>query len=240
MLSEFPFAVSDDERGPTIDDSGVRATREANGDQELDSQDEQSSVTQRKDLIEERVDFVEDEIQQTHNVSKKPEARVTTLKNGPSDDLNLRDLGRLLYIRPIPKKLYVLERDLSETSWHVSGSMVLLFPNKGPKGLIPLKPTKFVRTVNDVTFENGMLTRWETDQPSVALAEVRIPVDVVSAFLGTIAEVVQLKVNISSKEQALAEAQAGQIQADAELLALRLCIEASGNSREDLMACLDE
>lgn len=83
----------------------------------------------------------------------------------------------------------------------------ILLPNDSPTFFIELKRAALVKNTYDIKFENGMLVSTKATKPSEVLAAVSLPVDIVKAIASIPAEIVQLKINYSSNEKALAEAQ---------------------------------
>lgn len=88
----------------------------------------------------------------------------------------------------------------------IQSAMVLL-PNGGPLGVVPVNASPFVETVYDVTFDQGMVTSWDAQRPSELASVVRIPVAVLKAIVSIPAELIQLRVNLTSSERELLEAQ---------------------------------
>lgn len=98
-----------------------------------------------------------------------------------------------------------------------SNSAVFGLPNRSPTYVMPLERWAFVRTTHDVKLENGVFKSITTERPSSALALASAPLDIAKAALTAVAEVVQLKVDLSGKEKALAEAKVAEIEAKSAL-----------------------
>lgn len=98
-----------------------------------------------------------------------------------------------------------------------SNSAVFGLPNRSPSFVMPLERWAFVKTSHDVKLEEGVFKSITTDRPSSALAVAAAPLDVASAALSAVGELVQLKFDLSGKEKALADAKVAEIQAKAAL-----------------------
>jgi hypothetical protein len=99
----------------------------------------------------------------------------------------------------------------------VSNSVSALLPNGSPTFALPIDRWAFVNTTHDVKLQSGSFQSITTDRPSSALALAAAPVDAVKAVLGAVGEIVQLKVDLSGKEQALADARVAEIKAKSDL-----------------------
>lgn len=83
-------------------------------------------------------------------------------------------------------------------------SVPLLLPNYSPVERIAIDATTFATNVHALTFENGMLTQAQTDQPSELLAIVKLPTNIISGVLGSVTNLIQLRFNVGQQETALA------------------------------------
>jgi len=77
-------------------------------------------------------------------------------------------------------------------------------------------------------------------QPSAAFEIVRLPVRMLEALFSVPARLIQLKFDVSSKAKSLAEVQAAQIKADAELLKLKACIDTAVDAEAALSSCFKD
>jgi hypothetical protein len=105
-------------------------------------------------------------------------------------------------------------------SAHVLGaksSTVAYLPNDAPILSLPIASHALVTTTYDVVFTDGSLAKVTRDVPSSALALVSLPLDVAKAVIGTVNEFIQLKIDTSGKEKALADARIAEISAQAAL-----------------------
>lgn len=125
-----------------------------------------------------------------------------------------------------------------EKDFVVEKAIVALLPNGGPVAYIPIKAAPFVKTVNDVTFKDGSIASWDNTRPSEALEAVRLPVKVAKQILSVPTELLQLKVDLSSKEKAIAEVQAAQIATETKLRLLQECLATEIRDGNDGGACI--
>jgi len=99
-------------------------------------------------------------------VAEKVEATAETAEQagGPGNSDNLA-LG-LTYRRPAPRFITInqLKKSEGKLVQYPLQSALMLLPQAGERGLVPIKGRAFTKTVNDVTFENGMLTKWDTSR----------------------------------------------------------------------------
>jgi hypothetical protein len=117
---------------------------------------------------------------------------------------------------------------------HVLGttsSTVVYLPNASPVLSLPIASHALVTTTYDLVFANGSLSKVTKDAPSSALALVSLPLDVVKAVADTVSDLIQLKIDTSGKEKALADAKVAQITAQAALEA-KLAEQASSTGQE--------
>jgi len=84
---------------------------------------------------------------------------------------------------------------------------IVLLPNESPAYLFDLRRTALVKKTYDVKFENGFLTSAKINKPSELLAGVSLPVDIIKSVASIPAEIIQLKVNYNSQQQAVLDAQ---------------------------------
>ncbi len=112
-------------------------------------------------------------------------------------------------------------------SGHPIDSSIVLLPNKGPVGLIPFKAGSFVKTVHDVEFKNGLLTKWDTNKPSEILAIVRVPLDIVDGIFEGLSKLVPFQTKQVTNESDLLKAQAELFKSQTELLEAQRSLEAA-------------
>lgn len=118
----------------------------------------------------------------------------------------------------------------------IDAALVML-PQAGPISYIPMRSSAFVKTTNDVLFENGMITSWTANRPSEVLEVVRLPVRIAKSIVSIPAEIFQLRVNLSDQQKGLAETQKAQIEAQARLLEIKTCVTTAGDDSTAALAC---
>ena len=98
-----------------------------------------------------------------------------------------------------------------------SNSAVFGLPNRSPTFVMPLERWVFVKTTHDVKLEGGVFKSVTTDRPSSVLAVASAPLDLAKAVFSAVSEVVQLRIDLSGKEKALADAKVAEIESNAAL-----------------------
>ena len=93
-----------------------------------------------------------------------------------------------------------------------------VIPNVGPVTVIPMEAGPFVKTEYDLKFEDGLLTEMHATKPSELLAIVQIIPDTLKSIASIPAELVQVKVDYSTKAKSLLDARKNIIDAQKGLL----------------------
>jgi hypothetical protein len=83
---------------------------------------------------------------------------------------------------------------------------------------MPITRAAFVRKVTNLTFDSGVLTEIHIEKPSEALAFMEIPLTIAKAILSVPAELIQLKINYSSRDKELHDARKAELEAKQALL----------------------
>jgi hypothetical protein len=89
----------------------------------------------------------------------------------------------------------------------------VLLPNGGPIVAIALDRAPFVEKIHDITFTNGTPSEISIKKPSEALEVAKLPLEVVGAVFRTVGELIQLRIDTTGKEAALAEKEVALIEA---------------------------
>ncbi|QJU57000.1 hypothetical protein HL653_03645 [Sphingomonas sp. AP4-R1] len=118
----------------------------------------------------------------------------------------------------------------------IDATMTML-PQVGPISYIPMQSSIFVKTVDDVVFDNGMLVSWNATRPSEVLEVVRLPVKILKAVVSVPAELIKLRIDLSDQQKGLAASQEAQIGAQAKLAKIQACVDATGGDKEKALAC---
>lgn len=114
---------------------------------------------------------------------------------------------------------------------------ITMLPQIGPISYIPMRSSAFVKTVDDVVFDNGMLVSWNASRPSEILEIVRLPVKILKSVVSVPAEIIKLRIDLSDQQKGLAASQQAQIAAQAKLAKIQACVEAAGTDKDVAMAC---
>lgn len=148
----------------------------------------------------------------------------------------------IFYRTPLPAQIRISECPaVGCTSGDVViEDLLVSIPQAGPISYIPQRSSAFVRTVNDVQFENGVIKSWSADRPSEVLEVVRLPVRILTAIVSVPANLIQLRVNHDTQAKNLAEIQAAQMAASLKLQILQTCLAAAGEDSTAAKGCLSQ
>eukprot|EP01156_Anaeramoeba_ignava_P011256 Anaeramoba_ignava/a482504_22.p1 GENE.a482504_22~~a482504_22.p1 ORF type:complete len:320 (+),score=60.61 a482504_22:1682-2641(+) len=94
---------------------------------------------------------------------------------------------------------------------------IIYLPNNSPLMIMEINREVFVKKITNLEFENGVLTKVEIKKPSSLVEIVSLPVNILKAIVGIPAELIQLKINTSSKEKELSEKLKEEIEAKKQL-----------------------
>lgn len=100
-------------------------------------------------------------------------------------------------------------------------------PNEGPIRVLPFKWASCVTTKYGAVFENGMLVKRTINRPSSLAECLKIPLQILQEIISLPTELIQLKIDYSSKQEELINAQRKIIEANE---SLRKAIEQQNNS----------
>ncbi len=161
---------------------------------------------------------------------------VFTIKR-PAYEYSLNEIPRsisgVVYRRSMPYTInvkQVLEEGNSTEEGSVTNkySKTFMLPNKGPIAVLPLEAGPFVKTDYDVEFNHGMLTKHNAKRPSEGRGLTAIPLFMAKAVAAVPASILQLKIDYSSKQKELLEAQKLKFEAEESLRKKKGAIEESG------------
>lgn len=143
----------------------------------------------------------------------------------------------LLYRRPVQRMLVAYDvskveapeitDDVAESQGKYMQSVSLLLPNGGPVAVLDLKASRMVTTEFDFAFKDGMLISFKSVRPSEALAWASLIPQALSAIIAIPTELIQLKVDYSTKDKALTDAKKASLDSELELLKAQQAIEAA-------------
>jgi len=114
-----------------------------------------------------------------------------------------------IYYRPLLP--YELSFTLKDFAYYKKETISL--PNEAPIMAIDLTRGAFIKKAMTLNFKNGILTQIKIDKPSEVLAAMDIPLDIAKGIVSLPAELIQLKIDYSSKNTNLYNALLQEIQA---------------------------
>lgn len=85
----------------------------------------------------------------------------------------------------------------------------------------------FIPTSYDIAFQDGMLTKWDVDRPSELYAIIQIPLNILKDVIALPTQLIQLKLDYSSKDVDLLKSEKAQVEAAA---ALKKAVESSSGT----------
>ena len=149
--------------------------------------------------------------------------------------------GKIFYRTPAPVVIRLEQtRALAcqdDSCWQPVDMAIVGLPQAGPISYIPMNSAAFVKTVNDVQFADGAITSWSAERPSEVLEVVRLPVKIATAIISVPAQILSLKIDYSTKDRSLLEAQRLQMQARENWRQLNECLQAAGDNAPAAKAC---
>jgi hypothetical protein len=108
-------------------------------------------------------------------------------------------------------------------------SETVLMPNGAPILSLPVHRAAFVKNITNATFDQGILTEVHIEKPSELLGFVEIPLAIAKAISEIPGELLQFKIDYSTKEKQLADAQKAQLDAVQTLLNAQRNSNSTGN-----------
>lgn len=124
------------------------------------------------------------------------------------------DPAGLFYRRELPYVISIYNaRGDDATAFVIAKAIMLSLPNESPLEMVKLEGGTFTTRTFSTIFDNGILLSHTEAKPSEALAVARIPVDVMKAVFEIPTSLLQLKVNYTSKDKELANAQRDLVEA---------------------------
>lgn len=151
--------------------------------------------------------------------------------------------GALFYRTALPQTI-ILRQCTTGTQCAPEGAdsvpidaTITMLPQIGPVSYIPMRSSAFVKTVDDVVFDNGMLVSWNASRPSEVLEVVRLPVKILKSIVSVPAEIFKLRIDLSDQQKGLAASQQAQMAAQAKLAKIQTCVDAAGANKDAAMTC---
>jgi hypothetical protein len=124
----------------------------------------------------------------------------------------------LYYRRPVYRTIAIYTATPTGSPIDYVQSLSLLLPNEGPIGRVDLPAARMVTTGYDFAFKEGMLISFNSTRPSEGLAAAMLIPNALKAIVAIPAEIIQLKVDYSSKEKALIDAKKANLDSELALL----------------------
>jgi hypothetical protein len=149
----------------------------------------------------------------------------------------------IYYRTPLPVLIRISEcpaLGCSDGEAKLMEEILVSIPQAGPISYIPQRSSAFVKTVNDVQFDNGVIKSWSADRPSEVLEIVRLPVRIMTALISVPANLFQLRVNYDTQAKNLADVQAAEMASSLKLRLLQACLAAAGEDAPAARRCLSQ
>lgn len=96
--------------------------------------------------------------------------------------------------------------------------VVAYLPNFSPILFMDITGAAFVRKVNNLSFDNGILTSFSITKPSQILAGLNIPLDILKSVATLPTELIQLKIDYSTAKTSLIQQKTAEIEAKQKLV----------------------
>jgi hypothetical protein len=142
----------------------------------------------------------------------------------------------IAYRRELP---YFIDVMAKPTNAHVA-SFVVEIPNGAPVELLPMEVSSFGHVKRKAEFDNGMLVSLDSTTDSELAKAAAVPFEIVKAAFSAVSELVQLKIDIATKDTGLAEQEAKLAEAQMKLdEALEKLEDARKKAEEDENAAPD-
>lgn len=133
----------------------------------------------------------------------------------------------LVYRRPVRWEFSVQKvSDVGKEGVPVR-TVAILLPNEGPSMVASMETGPFIPTSYDIAFQDGMLTKWDVDRPSELYAIIQIPLNILKDVIALPTQLIQLKLDYSSKDVELLKSEKAQVEAAA---ALKKALESSSGT----------
>jgi len=97
---------------------------------------------------------------------------------------------------------------------HGVKAVELALPNGGPLAALSMETGWFIKTNYDIGFQDGMLTKLDVQRPSEVHAAIQIPLTIARELISLPTDLIQLKIDHSTKDASLVNAQMAIIEAE--------------------------
>lgn len=124
-----------------------------------------------------------------------------------------------IFYRPLlPYKVSISTYDRPKKEWEVFNAYVIQTENISPLISVDISRSYFVKRETTLMFNTGVLTSTEVKKPSEVLGLVKIPLEIATAIVGIPQQLLQFRIDYSSKQTSLLQNQKKLIEAQQNLL----------------------
>lgn len=136
----------------------------------------------------------------------------TTVDSRSEEDIEEFCAGKICYPALVSKRIRI------DGPADTADEKIIIIPDPQHLILIDIERAAAVRKTLTVDFTNGMLSKLTVNKPSEALAVANIPFNVISKIIALPSELIQLKIDTTTKEKDLLEAQKNLLDAQKSLI----------------------
>lgn len=143
-----------------------------------------------------------------------------TIVNRCGPDLD-KGVGGVVYRVALPYRVDVAsskKQQCKGTIDYKTVSASIMLPNKSATYFLPMTAGAFTKSTAFASFKDGMPVSYKANRPSEIAGFVSLPVDIAKAIISVPTEMLQLKVDYSSKDTALTQAQKNALDAEIALI----------------------
>ena len=126
--------------------------------------------------------------------------------------------GGLVYRRRLPYVITICEKMNGNKCGRNRQEALYRIPDSRSVMVVPINSGRFVSTKHTLVFDRGQPSHVRVERDSELLALASLPLTIAKAILSVPAEIIQLKINHTSKESELTAAERNLIEAQQELL----------------------
>lgn len=138
------------------------------------------------------------------DITLEPKTQGVTKEEEPSPQNGI-------YYRPLLPYELTLTGD---KNYKFVKTVTILLPNKSPILSLDIRRAPFVQKVTHLTFASGVLTEVHITKPSEILGAMDIPLNIVKTITSLPTDLIQFKIDYSSKQEALLKQLQSQLEAE--------------------------
>jgi len=161
-----------------------------------------------------------------------PLATPTPALASAAKNIKTAKVDGLIYRRSLPYIVSLNILDEFENTYPIKTTQINV-PNEGPVGVLPFEWAACAKNEYGVEFVSGMPIRSDVKRPSELVGCLSIPLDIVSAILALPTELIQLKVDYSSKNEELLKSQKNLFDAQKALEDAQEALEDARKARDE-------